>query len=360
VASWPDLEAERTVSKTICNQVDEALVVGVLTDTHRAHIAACGTCKGASDMIDSIGTELDPVPAAHSQRPQWIAEVHARAARRRRRLVLGACGLAVASVAVAVVLIDFSGNREHTRSAAQPAGPVTTRVDVHRAQIDGVMTARSPIVLTASADGHVEKVTVKTGDRVTKGQLLAEIDSGQLRSELAVARAKVGDAARSVALIKRLVAQQAATTRELEIALAELAAAKAADRAIAIRLEDTSIRSPIDGVVLDVVVHPGDTVEALRSDIVTVADPTTLAVDLEVPEAQLKDVYVGQACDVVSDSDRAVIYHGVVRDIADEMNRARRTVLTRVDVDVSPDSPLRPGMAVHITFKPRQGTPSQP
>jgi RND family efflux transporter MFP subunit len=348
------------VSKTICNQVEEALVVGALTDTHRAHIAACGTCQGANDMIDSIGTELDPVPAARSQRPQWIAEVHARAARRRRRLLLGACGLAVASVAVAVVLIDFSGNRQHARSAAQPAGPVTTRVDVHRAQIDGVIMARSPIVLTASTDGHVETVTVKTGDRVTKGQLLAEIDSGQLRSELALAQANVGDAARRLALTKRLIANEAATPQGLELALGELAAANAALRAAKQKLEGTVIRSPIDGLVLDVVVHPGDTVEALRSDIATVADPTALAVDLEVPEAQLNDVYVGQACDVVSDSDRAVIYRGVVRDIADEMNRARRTVLTRVDVDVSPDSPLRPGRAVHITFKPRQGTPSQP
>ena len=76
-------------------------------------------------MTRSIRNELEPVPAVPGQRPQWIAEMHARALRRSKRQIWSAGGLAVATATLALAIFDVRRADDHARDAIGGAAQTT-------------------------------------------------------------------------------------------------------------------------------------------------------------------------------------------------------------------------------------------
>lgn len=177
----------------------------------------------------------------------------------------------------------------------------------------------------AQISGRVARVLVDFNDQVKAGQTLAEIDPAQLISRVEQSRAQVSAADASVRLAKATLAQnRAALARAKDMAdkglisSKDLEAAQAdADRAEAsigssqsqaslsrASLKDaetslswTTIKAPIDGVVLARLVEPGQTVAAsLQSPVLfTVArDLTQLTLYVDIDEADIGKLHEGQ------------------------------------------------------------------
>ncbi len=253
------------------------------------------------------------------------AQILSMTARRRRRSLIQRLLIGL------VVVAGVAGFMWQRSVRGKTAGPRYVTVEVKRAGLRETVTATGKFKGLGSVDvgaqisGRVAKVLVDFNDQVKAGQVLAEIDPAQLASRVEQSRAQVGAADASVRLAKATAAQAKAalararemsekgliSSRELEAAQAdaersEASVASSQSQATLSRaslrdaetsLSWTTIKSPMDGVVLARLVEPGQTVAAsLQSPVLfTVAsDLTQLLLYVDVDEADIGKLREGQ------------------------------------------------------------------
>lgn len=165
--------------------------------------------------------------------------------------------------------------------------------------LDGVTEFGQEFKLNSSISGRIDRVHVVTGQRVTAGELLLELDRGTLQAKADIAQARVEslqpeqekkqtelDKAQelfdrdSLALVELDNAQ-----RELRIAESRLKAAEAEMELAQLLLAQAELRSPIDGLVLSVGVFPGQFVNTRVSDpvLVTIVDNRSMFARAQIP-----------------------------------------------------------------------------
>jgi multidrug efflux pump subunit AcrA (membrane-fusion protein) len=142
---------------------------------------------------------------------------------------------------------------------------------------------KASVTLYARVTGHLEKVLVKPGNVVKKGELLFELDAALLRAELAQMNAEyeVGEAklqqlkvefARAKRLFEAKAISQEEFTRiagEHAIAQASLVVFRARVETAKLRLEYTKIRAPIAGIIQ----RPVETIGSLiKANVTPLAD----------------------------------------------------------------------------------------
>jgi multidrug resistance efflux pump len=122
------------------------------------------------------------------------------------------------------------------------------------------------------------------------------------------------------------------------------------------------VRSPIDGVVLERAMEPGE-IAMPGSTIVTVGNLQALTLTVYVPEERLGQVALGQTYPVTVDSFPGTEFSGLVSHIADQAEFTPRNVQTvqgrkdtvyavRLSID-NPDMQLKPGMPADVTIEPK-------
>jgi RND family efflux transporter MFP subunit len=130
------------------------------------------------------------------------------------------------------------------------AGPVEGAPAVGDAaanlQFIGVLSA-AKVQISPAADGVINSVNVRSGDRVKKGDLLLQLDDRRARAGVQVAQAHLGVAKVSLQRVQNL--KDAATPPELATQEAELRVAEAELELRVQDLEETRIVAPFDGVV---------------------------------------------------------------------------------------------------------------
>ena len=175
----------------------------------------------------------------------------------------------------------------------------------------GTIKPRAEATVAAEVSGKVLRVDVEVGSRVRRGQPLVAIDAssyrarlGQAENALAEARAAARLAVTNYERTRRLREQDAATTQALEIvesrkdqaeARVELQAQLAKDARVHKR--NTRIVSPMDGVVVQRAVDPGD-LAAPGTPLLTIHTDTELRLDAHVREGLVGGVTPGQAVEV--------------------------------------------------------------
>jgi len=239
----------------------------------------------------------------------------------------------------------------------------------------GYIAAKQPIVISATTSGRLQEVKVDAGASITKGQILAVIDDSSARAELGLAAARVRDADRAYKRQRMLQKAQAATPVDVEHAMGALEVARGEYGVAAQKLDQTRIKSPIDGTVLEVLTRAGETITlgpSQSAGILKIADLTALDAEVDVAETELKGVHAGQPAEITSDAQPGRRYRGTVREIGQQADRARGTVLVKVDIlglvsdESAPPSPagsgsasgsaaappqtLKPGMAIQVRF----------
>jgi len=118
-----------------------------------------------------------------------------------------------------------------------------------------------------------------------------------------------------------------------------------------------TIRSPINGVVLEKLVDPNELVtpqsfggtRGPSTALIAVADPKDLQVEIDMNEADLGKVVLDQKCRVSPEAYPNKIYEGVVAEIAPEANRAKGTLQIKVQI-LNPDKFLTPELSAKVEF----------
>lgn len=175
------------------------------------------------------------------------------------------------------------------------------------------------VVVLPKVVGKVTSVNVKVGDTVTKDSILFTIDRGDMQKQVQQAKAALDGARANYELVKEQIenakvayertkklyeegavskaqleqAQLAASDESLEAAKTGFEQAQVAYSQALDALNDTFVKSPIDGVVSSVDIETGDMVSNTQPTI-TVVDMDKVYVQIDVTENIINDLNEGQ------------------------------------------------------------------
>jgi RND family efflux transporter MFP subunit len=266
-------------------------------------------------------------------------------------------------VAAVVALAACNGAKRAGKAPARLPPLVVVSKVVTR---DVPVEVRAPVDLRpleqadvgSKALGYLDAVLVDRGDHVKRGQILALVRPSDLPDQLAAARGSLApmqsqaalartnlDRARSLAPAA-VVSQQELQQAESQVATAEAAqqAAQAQIAAVAVRLGETRITSPLTGVVTQRRLDPGTLVGPPGGGaIVTVARTDVLRVFIGVNERDLAGLAVGQDAHVEVDALRGRTFAGKVVRLSPTLDPGTRTLDAEVQLP-NAQGELRPGM----------------
>ena len=297
---------------------------------------------------------------------------HKNNRKRRRWLLLGVIALALAGGALGIAAALRPNHQIDPSKLAS-----VERGDIARSVVaTGKITPLAKVEVKSKASGLVKKVYVEYGDRVKQGQVLVELDKEQLEAQVEEQRANLlaaqaaqqsaeatyernvvdaqgpdvpflkatadrdrklaldgliaasvlddGDRAYQLALNKRLSAQRNVSVSQAEVAKAkaQVAQAQAALASVEEDLRNSTIVSPMDGLVLSRDVEVGDAVSSIlvlgsqATLVMTLGDMSTVYVLGKVDQADIGKVYLGQPARIVVESFKDKKFEGKVTKIS--------------------------------------------
>jgi RND family efflux transporter MFP subunit len=269
--------------------------------------------------------------------------------------------------ALALLLLAAACSKGPAEPAAARTRPPPLVAVARVAVRDVEETVRAPVDLRPllQADvgsktlGYLDSVLVDRGDRVRKGQLLATVRPSDLPDQLAAARSASAQAEAAVALARANLDRARAlapsgriSKQELQQAETALAAAEATQAgarsqvgALAVRLGETRITSPLDGVISARRLDPGALVgpSSNSGPILTVDQIDTLRLFVSAAEADVPRLKLGQTVHVDLDAMPGHRFEGRVVRLAPSLDPATRTLDAEVHLS-NRDGLLRAGM----------------
>jgi len=250
----------------------------------------------------------------------------------------------------------------------------------------GYVVAQRKASVASKVTGLLVSVSVEEGSYVKKGQIIAQLESDDMvaakkqaeanvnvaRFNLEQARVEMQDATRSFNRNKELLARDFVSQAEYDASEARYkravaavdaagAAVKASEallQAANVAVEYTLIRAPFDAVVLtknadvgDIVTPIGAAAEA-KAAVVTIADMSSLQVEVDVSESNLEKVKAGQPCEIQLDALPESRFRGEVHMVVPTADRTKATVMVKVRF-IDKDSRILPEMSAKVAFLSR-------
>jgi len=280
--------------------------------------------------------------------------------------------LILAGLVVAIALVAWTPSFDSSAAKRRAADLSTTTAERRTLEQSAVAIGTvepqvgAEVKVGSQVSGVVERLAVRIGDRVERGDLLvtlrdderkagiaalaAELEAAVAERKFAAAELERADGVRE--LLPR--ADLDAARRQLAVRIAEVARLEARLDEARIALGYHAIRAPIAGTVAAVSTQVGETVAASFSapTFVTIVDLARLEVRASVDETDIGRVNVGQDVTVRVDAFAGARLPGVVRAIYPKAELVNNVVTYVVVVDVVDrrDLILRPEMTVHVDF----------
>ena len=326
----------------------------------------------------------------------------ARRARTRSIVVIGLAIAALFLILLVAGVVPRIRSQRELATAAQKTQSTLAQVYVIRPQpaaeaglsLAATTQAIQDSIIYARTSGYLRKRYVDIGDRVTMGQLLAEVDSPEIEQQLRQAKADLQqseknrdlqvanlDLARATmaryeaadaegAVAKQALDQSVATYRTAQAAVAAAEANVESNRANVQRYQEMTafqrILAPFDGTVIQRNVDAGalitagspvnntavapSSVTGAASGLFEIAQIDTLRVFVNVPQVYAPTLKVGLPVEVAVRGQLMQPVTGTVTRTAGALDPGTRTLLTQVDIP-NASHRLLAGMFVYVTFK---------
>ena len=280
-------------------------------------------------------------------------------------------------VLLAVLAAGFAGWRLSRGSGARVvtlgAAEATGGGSANGAGIsaNGYVVARTKASVSSKILGRLSWVGVTEGSLVRVNQVIARLESADYEAAVNSAAANVAQidaqnvqAQRDLKRAQSLRAQNLLADAELEGAQtrldvlgAQANAARAQAKLAEANLEYTRVRAPFSGTVLRKDAEVGEIVAPssaggglTRTAIVTMADLSTLEVEVDVNEAYIAQVQNGQAARITLDAYPDTSFSGRVRQVVPTADRQKATVLVKVSI-LDHDPSILPEMGAKVVFE---------
>ena len=223
----------------------------------------------------------------------------------------------------------------------------------------------------APMSGPVSRLLVQPGDHVSKGQLLATVDSPDYAAAVAAYRKAVvaASAARKLAdmdkdlLSHKGVAQKEADQAESDAVSAESDRYTALQTLVSLNIDPHTlaeikkgraiahisgeIRAPMAGTVVERLITPGQLLQVGSTAAFTIANLSRVWVMAQIFDSDIGAVAVGDSAQVMTDT-KAIA--GRVENVSAEVDPSTRSVVARVAVD-NPRGLLKKQMYVHVRIQ---------
>ncbi len=194
--------------------------------------------------------------------------------------------------------------------------------------------------ITPAIPGRIEKIFVEVGDRVSKGQILVQMDASNLKQQNVQLENLKRDYARYEELLKvGGIAQQQVDQIKTQIDVL--------NTAINNLEENTRLKSPINGIVTDRNYDNGDVYA--QKPILTVQQLNPLKALINVSESNFTNVKVGMPVDIQLDVYGDEIFTGKVSLIYPTIDASTHTFGVEVAINNS-SMRVRPGMYARVTL----------
>ena len=275
----------------------------------------------------------------------------------------------------------FAGGRGGR--AAGGRQPMTVELaSAHKSSISqqvtvvGNLIGEATVAVAPRTAGRLQSVTVKLGDRVSRGQRIAQIEDFDIQEQVkqAIAAADVSAAtirqreadlkrsetnlARSKSLFDRQLlprqtlddneATYQASLAQLDLARAQNAQSKARLDELKITLSNTVITSPVTGFVSKRTVDPGAFVSQ-NAPVVEVVDISTVRLVANIVEKDLKQLKIGDAAHVEVDAFPGEEFIGRIARVSPILDPATRTAPIEIEIP-NPTARLKPGMYARVNI----------
>lgn len=263
------------------------------------------------------------------------------------------------------------------------AGTVTvelatvSRADLtEKTMVVGNLIGAATVEVVPKVNGRLESISVKIGDAVKRGEIIAKVEDREIREQVKQADASYEVARASVRqreadlrfaetnlersrnlFAKNLLPRQSlddaqaryeAAQAQLDLTQAQFAQAKSRQEELRITLSNTEIISPVDGFVgkrnLDAGAFVGP-----NSPVVSVVDIHVVRLVANLVERDIQRVRNGMPADVEVDAYPGETFQGRVARIAPVLDPATRTAQMEVEVP-NPAYRLKPGMYARVRF----------
>jgi HlyD family secretion protein len=304
-------------------------------------------------------------------------------------MILAAIAVAGAGAYGAWKSWDGAGDAPRYRLSKVESGPLTAAVAA-----TGTLNPVVSVQVGSQVSGQIKEILVDFNSQVKSGQLIARLDpetyqhrvrqaeadvdaaraaQGVQQAEVSRARANLSNAQRDYERKKTLVeknfispAERDAAQNTLDAARAALASAEAQVKngeaivrqreaqlaAARVDLERTSIRSPVDGIVVKRSIEPGQTVAAsLQAPelFVIARNLTDMQVETSIDESDVGRVRLGQSASFTVDAFAGRRFEGEVRQVRKAATVVSNVVTYTVVISAAnPDLTLLPGMTANV------------
>ena len=236
-------------------------------------------------------------------------------------------------------------------SAPQPAISVSAAVAREqpwqsRLPAIGTLKAYQGVDLTAEVQGTVKEVLFQSGEKVTLGQPLLQLDSEVERAILATA-----EAVRALARVEYqrgqdLIKRQAISKSEFDRLNAELLKAEASVTQLKAELDKKRILAPFAGTIGIRQVDVGDYLSPGTS-FATLQDLSRLYVDFFLPEQDYPQLAIGQSVRLSLAAYPGEVFSGEISALNPKVEETTRNVQVRAMLP-NPDNKLLPGMFANL------------
>jgi len=298
----------------------------------------------------------------------------------------------ILAIAGGVALVALIGLRIHDVSqepgagkggAKKKAGGRVVNVEVvesrigevrEKLQLTGSLKPKEQVDITPKSTGRVEKLYFQIGDRVSRGEPVAELEDDELQQQvnrakaaltvaeatLAQRQAELENARAEMARAESLFAEDLLSSQEyhaqrtsysvldsqVELAKAQKEQAAAELRELEIRLAQTKIYSPLTGIAATRFVDEGALVSP-TTPILSVVNLSTMVTRGNVPERNIGRLRVGNEAQIQVDAMPDRTFRGRVARIAPVLDAATRTALIEIDIP-NPNLDLKAEMFARI------------
>jgi membrane fusion protein (multidrug efflux system) len=211
----------------------------------------------------------------------------------------------------------------------------------------GTANANEAVSITAKTANIVTAIRFSDGEFVQAGQVLVELDRGQVAADLAATNAAFEESRSQFNRSKDLIATQVVSKSQYDQLEATMKANEARVQAARARLEDTYIRAPFTGrvglrrVSLGALISPGVV-------ITTLDDISSIKVDFSVPESYLSQLRSGQNVSARTNAWPGRNFTGKLASVDSRVDPATRSVTVRAVV-ANRDAALKPGMFLTVS-----------
>ena len=271
-------------------------------------------------------------------------------------------------LAIGLIFGLLSCGQDHKTVLADDSKPILVEVTTSSSNksntslvVSGTIQAVNSANLSTRLMGFVERINVKVGDKVSKGQVLIAINNNDLEAKRAQVNAGISEATAAFNIaekdynrFKNLFKQNSASQKELDditanyrMARARLESAQQMKNEINAQFPYTNIKAPFSGIVTSKFIDEGAMTNP-GMPLLAIESPNNFEAVARVPESMISQISKGEDVNIVVSSIDAK-FLGKVTEVSTSSSHSGGQFLVKLSIEDS-DKKLRSGMFASVQF----------